>query len=327
MSALDDPRARVVFGEIATRMRDIVTAEIHARISTIPMLAHYTSLEAMRSIFVSKQLWFSRVDSMNDTSEIKEGGDIVGLALAEHGPTVLKTIPFAKMAVSFQYKNVIPKIVQDTYALSLCEHGSDEQTDRLVMWRAYGHDGHGLCLVLRKDTLLHQKANGLFPVAWSPIEYDSAAQLSAKVARRLERVEEVFATTKNLSLIDAPILGGFVASCVMSLVIGHKNSAFRDEKEIRFIQSGTLRPLPDPKGGGRKVVGPKGSTRNVFALPLRMYPEFPIDASLPSLLDHIIIGPSDQQEDIHRETRAILDADGLSHVDIRLSEIPYRSTR
>jgi hypothetical protein len=264
---------------------------------------------------------------MNDISEVTEGAAIVGAALTEHGPNLFKTVRFAEMAARFQYDRITPALAQDTYALSLCEHGSDEQTDRLVMWRAYGHDGHGLCLVLRKDTLLGQKANGLFPVAWSPIEYDNSSQLNNRVRRRLEQVEGIFATTKGLNLIPNPSLGAFVAGCVMSLVIGHKNPAFRDEREIRFIYSNTLRPIRDPKGGGRRVVGTAQKTRNIFALPLRDYPEYPVNASLPALLDHVIIGPSNQQNEIYKQVRLLLDSNDLSHVEVRLSDIPYRSPK
>jgi hypothetical protein len=316
-----------VFEDIAGQMRGIITSEVYTRIASFPMLAHYTSFEAMRSIVRSKEFWFSRVDSMNDISEVTEGAAIVGAALTEHGPNLFKTVRFAEMGARFQYDRITPALAQETYALSLCEHGSDEQTDRLVMWRAYGHDGHGLCLVLRKDTMLGQKANGLFHVAWSPIEYDNPAQLNNRVRRRLEQVEGIFPATKNLNLIPNPSLGAFVASCLMSLVIGHKNPAFRDEREIRFIHSNTLRPIPDPKGGGRRVVGTALKTRNIFALPLRDYPEFPVNASLPALLDHVVIGPSNQQNELYKEVRSLLDSNDLSHVEILLSDIPYHSPK
>jgi hypothetical protein len=39
-----------VFEDIAGQMRDIITSEVYTRVASFPMLAHYTSLEAMKSI-------------------------------------------------------------------------------------------------------------------------------------------------------------------------------------------------------------------------------------------------------------------------------------
>ena len=118
-----------------------------------------------------------------------------------------------------------------------------------------------------------------------------------------------------------------IASCVLSLVLGHKNQAHSDEREVRFIRSPLLQALTPPAGAGNRNVGTAAMPRDVFVFPLRDYPEFPINASLPALLDHIIIGPSHQQDGMYNEVVELLRLNNLSHVRIIRSSIPYLANR
>lgn len=328
MDARQEAEAQAALNEIGVRIRDVVVAESYQRIASIPKLAHYTSIAAFASILRSKEMWLSRVLDMNDTSEVVGGATIIAEGLAEYGPQIFTGPPFAALDASQQFEARRPLLETDTYVLSLSEHGSDEETDRLAMWRAYGHNGNGLCLVLRKDTLLGQKAQGKFAVQWSPIDYRSSAQLKGRLRQRLEQIEGTFrALPKAVALVPPPLLGMLIAQCAVPLVLGHKHVAFKEEREIRFVRSRILQPLVPPDGAGYRTVNSSGSPKSVFVLPLRNYPEFPVNADLPALLDHIIIGPSYQQKQMHREVRDLLDANGLTQVPIHRSEIPYRANR
>jgi len=194
------------------------------------------------------------------------------------------------------------------------------------MWQAYGHNGNGLCLVLRKETMLGQTARGLFPVHWCPIEYDDRDAIRQRVIRRLHLIQQAISATQMAETLPPQALGMLVAGCVVQLVLGQKNVAFDHEKEIRFVRSRLLRELVPPEGAGYRTVTIAGKRKNKFVLPLRYYPEFSIDASLPALLDHIIIGPSNRQQETQQEISNLLSQNGLGHVQIRLSNIPYRAT-
>jgi hypothetical protein len=321
-------RAKAAYIEMVARVRHIVTAETYARVEAIPMLAHYTSVVAMESIIRSREFWFSCIPDMakTDTSEVVEGAEIVSDALTELGPEIVRVIPYAQMNAAQVLAEIRDRLISETYAISFCEHGSDERSDRLVMWRAYGHDGNGLCMVLRKSTLLGQYAAGRFPVHWSPIEYDSPEQLKNRVRLRLTQIETAFETLPApLRTTILPVLGQFIVSCMLSLVIGHKNDAFRDEREIRFVRSPLFQIGETPADAVYREVGREQATRKIFALPLRNYPEFGINAEVNQLLDHVIIGPSHQQDQMYADVRTLLDGNGLAHVQIRRSTIPYRA--
>lgn len=235
-----------IFRMLAVKLSDLVSAEVYARVSHVPMLSHYTSIEAFRSIVTSRELWFSLVRDTNDTSEAVEGTAIVADALERYGPLVFDE--YSRFNVDQQFEARRALLETDTYVLSLCEHGSDQQSDRLPMWHAYGHDGNGLCVVLNKQYMLGQRAKGLFPVHWVPIEYEDAAALGERVRRRLELIRNTIASTPYASTLPPPALGMLVAVAIVQLVLGHKNVAFEHEHELRFVRSRLLQSLVPPEG-------------------------------------------------------------------------------
>jgi Protein of unknown function (DUF2971) len=321
-------RAQAAFNVLVQNITATVVAGSYARVAAIPMLSHYTSVEAFASILRSGQFWFSNIPDMAaiDTSEVIEGTQIISDALRTVGPQVIRTIPYAQMNAGSLFEQMKTPLLTETYAISLCEHGSDRQTDRLTMWHVYGHKGHGLCLVLRKETMLNQTAAGRFPVHWAPIDYDSAEQLTERVRHVLSLFEaESAKISPDLRALISPNLGSLIAGSMVPLVIGHKNPAYVDEREVRFVRTSLINIAPTPADAVYREVGTPAKPKRIFALPLRQYSEFGIDASMQALLDHIIIGPSNRQDQLYAETRALLDAHGLSHVEIRRSTIPFRA--
>ncbi len=321
-------RAQAAFNVLIQNITTSLVAGSYARVSAIPMLAHYTSVEAFASILNSSQFWFSNIPDMAtvDTSEVVEGTQIISDALRTAGPQLIRTIPYAQMNTGFAFDQLKTPLLAETYAISLCEHGSDQQTDRLTMWHVYGHKGHGLCLVLRKETMLNQTAAGRFPVHWAPIDYDSAERLTERVRHILSLFEaELAKIPVGLRALISPHLGSVIAGSMVSLVMGHKNPAYVDEREIRFVRTSLINIAPTPADAIYREVGTPEKPKRIFALPLRRYPEFGIDASMQALLDHIIIGPSNRQDQLYADTRALLDAHGLSHVETRRSTIPFKA--
>ena len=149
-----------------------------------------------------------------------------------------------------------------------------------------------------------------------------------RLRQRLEQIEDTFrALPKAVAALPPQLLGMLIAQCAVPLVLGHKHVAFRDEREIRFVRSRILQPLVPPDGAGYRTVHSSGRAKSVFVLPLRNYPEFPVNADLSAMLDHIIVGPSHQQDQMYSEVRDSLDAEGLTQVRIHRSEIPYRANR
>ena len=320
------PSLQEAVASIARRLTEVLSNEIYARVEPIPMLSHYTSLDAFTSILRTQTLWFSLVRDMNDTSEVIEGADIIAACLDNIGHKTFTNYRSFNTAGQFAAKR--PLLESDTFVLSLCEHGSDALTDRLIMWQAYGFNGNGLCLVLRKDNLLKQKAGGRFPVHWAPIDYETPEQLAQRVEHRMQVVRGILEAFPDETRILPPhVFGALVAGAVGALVLSHKNVHYAHEKELRFVRSRLLQEEPLPTGAQYRSVSVNGKVKSIFELPLRHYPEFSINAEMRDLLDHVIVGPSHQQQSVAHEVRAILDAHAMTEVPIVLSSIPYRATR
>jgi hypothetical protein len=318
------PTPEEVLNRVALQIKGGILSEVYARVEHVHMLAHYTSVPAFQSIIKSRELHFSLVRDTNDTSEVTEGARIVAAALEEQGPKLFSDYESFDTARQFEERREL--LETDTYVLSLCEHGSDRRTDRLEMWKDYGHGGNGLCLVLRKETMLGQTAQGRFPVHWVPIEYARPNELNERVRRRLLLIKRIIGATQHAETLPPPVFGMVIAQCVVQLVLGHKNVGFEYEREVRFVRSRLIQEVVTPDHAIYRNVTFNGVTRAKFIVPLRKYPEFGIDASAEALLDHIIIGPSKRQSEMREEIAEFLNANGLGHVPIVLSEIPYRST-
>jgi hypothetical protein len=282
-------------------------------------------MDAFASILRSRELWFSLIRDTNDTSEAIEGINIIRLALEKYGPKIFSNYSHLNVPAQFEARREL--LENDTHVLSLCEHGSDNRTDRLVMWQAYGYNGNGLCMVLRKQTMLGQTARGLFPVHWCPIEYQDAVGLGKRVRDRLRQIDEVIQAHPEGSTVPPDAIGMLIAVCMVQLVLSHKNIAFDYEKEIRFVRSKLLQSLMPPSGAGYRTITMNRKSRSKFVLPLRVYPEYSVDASIAALLGHVIVGPSDRQDIMAQEVRELLDANNLGAVEVRKSEIPYRAGR
>jgi hypothetical protein len=293
---------------------------------TVPALAHYTSFDAFTSILKSKEIWLSVIKEMNDTSEMIRGTEIVSSALDALGPTLFNSLPFGSMNVPDQFAARRAILEHETFAFCLSIHGADAQTDRLVMWRAYGQNGDGLCLVMRKETLLEQRSSdGLFPLHWARITYEGEAAARDRVRRTLAHIDNILRSRPNqLAVVPPTLVGMLVANAAAILAASHKHPAFSEEREVRFIHSKIFAASVSSDWGTRTVdLGERPALK--FVLPLRNYAEFGINASLPVLLDHVIVGPSPNQHDKMLEVRSILDAHDLQEVGVVCSQIPYRA--
>jgi hypothetical protein len=111
--------------------------------ATRPLLAHYTSIEAMENILKTDEIWFSNPLFMNDIEEV-----IWGFV---HGITTIKNNEAIKEAIGtkeryallartldwyvseFERKNLL-----DTYVFCFSEHDRDNSDGVLLMWRGYG---------------------------------------------------------------------------------------------------------------------------------------------------------------------------------------------
>jgi hypothetical protein len=127
---------------------------------SFPLLAHYTSIQALEAILRSNEIWFSNPLFMNDMEEVRFGisaGANPFLTSTELESACGNNERFDLLKSKFIqcYNTFANEHVIDTYVFCLSEHVKDDTDGLLSMWRGYGGNGSGAAIVF--DT-------GKFPV-------------------------------------------------------------------------------------------------------------------------------------------------------------------
>jgi len=314
--------------ELSRKIQDLISPVFYSRVTNVRMLAHYTSFEALRSIVEAKEIWLSRAQDMNDIEEIRTGSAAASDALRTLGPSIFKTLPFDWLCAPTAYEKLRRELDQNTFIFSLSDHGRANESDRVAMWDLYGHGGRGVCVVFKKEKLLGQNASGQFPIHWSPMIYERTADLKDRIASVLGRVEAILAANKGLvRSVASSHVGAIVAAVVATEVLGYKHVSFEFEREVRFVRSAVLSNGPLPAGATTRIVRFQNVCKTVFVLPLRNYPEYGVEADLACLLDHIIVGPSNEQAELVAGVVDLLAENGLRHIPVQASDSPFRQRR
>jgi hypothetical protein len=117
-----------------------------------PLLAHYTSIQALEAILRSNEVWFSNPLFMNDIEEVRFGinvGANLFLTSTELESACGNKERFNLLRSKFiqYYDAFVNEYVIDTYIFCLSEHVKDDTDGLLSMWRGYGGNGSGVAIV------------------------------------------------------------------------------------------------------------------------------------------------------------------------------------
>lgn len=311
--------------EFGQELQTAMSGELYSSVADIKMLAHYTGIDALASILSSKEFWFSNARNTNDIDEIVRASATVEKTLTDFGTTLLRSVPFHQLKLIERFKLNRTALDQETYILSLSDHGRTNESDRVAMWIEYGRDSKGVCIVFRREALLDQRADGKFPAKWAPMAYGTPETFTESVKRLLQQVDGVLQRRKDiLQQVPPEPLGLVITACAVIKALGYKHNSFEFEREVRFIQTPPLQFTPYPPDTAFRNVGTASNPRTVFVLPLRNYPEYGVNAALPRLIDHIIVEPSYVQAQRVSEVKQLLESHGLGHIPVRASDSPYR---
>jgi len=121
-----------------------------------PILAHYTSLDALEKILTSEEIWFSHPVLMNDHQEMVFGLDhgverlITNDGLSSALGESRRDIFFG--ALDHYYQPYMQTHAFDTYVFCLTDQERDDKDGVLSMWGGDGGERKGLCDRLRYST-------------------------------------------------------------------------------------------------------------------------------------------------------------------------------
>ncbi|MDX2277619.1 MAG: DUF2971 domain-containing protein [Hyphomonadaceae bacterium] len=272
-----------------------------------PEIVHYTSLDKFASILNSNELWFGNLTDLNDTQECDHFLDIVipeFPSLIQGGAAFAGVLPIVREMVRTQ-----------TYVSSWCEYLPDRPDGKLSMWRAYANDGEGVGIVADSASFLPsaiKPANLGFHVSSSRVNYVRKEDVVAHAKDVIERLSRVH-------MFPVPVPEALAAAAIVAVkAVCVKHDGWFEEEEIRFLHFGGVPGLGKPEA--LRQSGP----RQFFALGLQQYPEAQFDFRPARILKKVVVGPKGDKAARAREVRRLLDAHGLGHVQIAISDIPYR---
>jgi len=301
---------------------------------------HYTNAEAGLKILRSNRLILRNSTLMNDFSEVQHGLNC--LIYAYNGP-LGERLKQAMRVV----QNDLPDIIQDnfnsqmedfrhqTYLMSISEHGNAEEGDaledlygRLSMWRAYSKR-NGIAFVV-KNTPFVTETNALNAFT-SPVLYATPDSFLPYFEQFVASIE---ANIEFISRFGGAMLHDAIMNAFRFTVQSTKHPSFHEEKEWRVIYSPTLLAkdgVLTPQQMERvptEIMDLGGTPQRIYAIPFKNYPEDDfVGATIPELIDRILIGPSPDAYAIADAFAAELSTKGIenSRERIWITGIPLRT--
>jgi hypothetical protein len=282
-------------------------------------LAHYTRAAVASSILTEDELWLSHVQALSDVSEVSAGARLIRRRLFRMAEAGAGGPLIAVLARTFD------QVFEEVFAAAFvfCLSGHDREADRdgrLAMWRAYGEEGDGACLVFDRDRLV-EAGSCAMPTLWTAMVYETEEAFEARLDAFFDTLDGVL----GAGLTDRPTaeLARVVGRCLMAYAMSHKHPAFRDEQEIRLFH--VREPgEPAPEGAAYGFCHETRGIRPIFRIDVRSAAG---GHGVGDMLEEVILGPSNNAP-VHRlAMEAVLDAKGLGDRPIRLSEIPFRARR
>ena len=205
----------------------------------------------------------------------------------------------------------------DTYIACVSRHETKEDTSgRLSMWRAYGDIAmvvHSTPMTVATDAL------GVYSM---PVLYLSETELAARIN---EVTDAIKANQDYLRALGQDCLVSYVNGMLLRFAIATKHPGFEEEREWRLYYHPASQASPHMRKD-TVVIG--GVPQPVYKLRLTHDPASGlVGADIPSLLDRIIIGPTDFPYATLRAFIDILEELGLqnAHSKVVASDIPLRT--
>jgi hypothetical protein len=292
-----------------------------------PLLAHYTSFDALEKILKSGEIWLSNPLYMNDFQEVRFG-------MQRGRELVLES---DELAVACGSKDRAQKLIHafehffakfdsaalDVYVFCFSEHAKSDEDGKLSMWRGYGRNGHGVAMVFDSSRLAVVPRS---PLILARVEYGTDNERLASLRKYVRKCAEILGDLKppdEKLYIAAHML--FERFRLFALFTKH--SGFAEEEEWRLVYlrdrdtGNLLAPMLHYSIGSRGVE-PK------LRLPVKpLEGVIPEGVTLQNITERIVLGPTISTPLTRAAVVRMLERVGAPYLkeSLRLSGIPYRS--
>lgn len=296
--------------------------------STQPLLAHYTSLSTMESIFKGEELWMSHPFLMNDHEEL-------GWGIMKGTERFFNSKRIAQAVTNEDHYRVLMKALMDardvdgnthsydTYIACFCAHDRGDRDGRLSMWRAYGSNGGGVAIVFDTSMLVEDDQS---PLIIAPVEYRTTAERYAWIDNAIDivasAIEALGPTASEAQLQD--IADAYFARIRFAALFS-KHASFEEEKEWRVVYF----PDRDPQGAFKQLMGYAITQKGIEPkLKLRLGERsLGRPLHLEDMVESILLGPTSGSLIARHAMSRLCELTGKPGLASRvhLSSTPYRS--
>lgn len=278
--------------------------------------AHYTSADTGLRILRSGRLLLRNSNLMNDFSEVHHG--LSCLLDAYNNSPLGSRLQNALHAVQLELPKIleanfnaqIQDLMRETYLLSVSEHGDpkgdpegdkhEDRFGRLSMWRAYAPKD-GIALIMKYTPFLCESpALGAFT---SPVTYKMPDEFQTTFEEVVAAIEDNIDAIKQL---DWQHIHDILMVAFRFMVQSTKHPSFKEEREWRVIYSPSIIEKENSLTERQKaripceVMSLGGVPQRVFSIPFIDYPdEGFVGATIPDLIDRVLIGPSQDSNAIY----------------------------
>lgn len=286
-------------------------------------IVHYTSAEAAKEIISKRAFWMRLASTMNDSSEVRYGME----ALEKHLRTNGKRLNFlfekshgdVGVRVTENFSSWSKILQNNSYIASFSEHLIYPENDigRLSMWRAYGGSS-SVALVLNKSIFLG--SSDALKVYGSPVAYASIEEFGEHFDHVIAKIDE---SSKFLSTVSTTEVERRIFNMYRFAVLAVKHPGFIEEREWRLIHT------PEIDRGSplrKKIVSVSGVPQLIYEIPLEDRPDLPAGLNPKTLIERVIIGPTQYSDALKATFCDLLREAGVADAESRVvcSDIPLR---
>ncbi|MEX3945569.1 DUF2971 domain-containing protein [Paraburkholderia sp. BR10937] len=294
-----------------------------------PLISHYCSTATLEAILKNEQIWFSNPLLMNDLEELRFGMQVGRERIRGH-TGLSQTFGSGERYEAF--KNHLEHLFDgfaregafDVYIACFAEHTAGDRDGLLSMWRGYGANGSGACIVFDTRTLNEIPESPLFI---GKVAYADRATRIGWADEILDVFCELVARN-HWTDDDLKFLAGALFERILMLALYTKHQGFHEEREWRLVYmkhrdtTGLLTRMLDYH------IGPRGTEPKLKFEIKPLHGVTDSSTFLDELVHSIILGPT-AAADIHRlSVQRMLQKIGRGALVPKVvsSTIPFRST-
>lgn len=297
------------------------------------VLYHYTTVEGLKGIVETNEIWATSAYFLNDSAEVIYGYEVLKEALdgwissGSEGKASLST-DLAKYLQSGLEDRLLNKIVSPIYLTCFCEDGN-----LLSQWRSYGASG-GYALGFdfgpkNYGRLLRPEPN-VYTARLVRVEYERSEQI--KRCRTIldavfpildePKVTAALPNVESHAKVNYEAISGIVGEMLIEEALSFKNSAFRVEQEWRLVVRRRELLKQGTDDAGQTPIPVHHRPARGYLVPyVRLIPAME-NAKLP--LHSIRSGPTLDRLSIILSVHSFLDTNGFRGVRVEQSGIPTR---